>query len=119
MLFAASKISWLHEISVIHLLIALLWVALSKYLVNGLNAMPDGLNEWYSWCVLFIKSKRTSRKPPVFQFVLTVILIWQLLKIWIFSFPFHLISGPEEFCYMPGPLYSLKGSCISHYTTAV
>ena len=46
MLFAASKISWLHEISVIHLLIALRWVALSKYLVNGLNAMPDGLNEW-------------------------------------------------------------------------
>ena len=57
----------------------------------------------YGWYVLFIKSKRTSRKYTIFKFVSTVMLSPQVLKIWIICFLLRSISGPEEFRNMPSP----------------
>ena len=105
--FAASKISWLHEISVILLLTALG----SSFKIFGgwfqclLMQTVSLFRFRYGWYVLFNKPKRTSRKSPVFKFVLTVMLSPQLLKIWIICFLLRSISGPEEFGNVPRCLY--------------
>ena len=83
MVFAASKMSWLRETSVIRLLIVL---GSSFEIFDGwfeclltLTVSLCGFQN--SWHVLFIKSQHTSRKSTLFKFVLTLMLSPQPLKI--------------------------------------
>ena len=83
MVSTASKLLWLHKVSVIRLLIALgsSFKILDEWFECLLVYTVSLFGFRYGWYVLVIKSERTSRKFTVFKFVLTVMLSLKLLKV--------------------------------------